>query len=143
MPVSDVFLEKPDASKIITLKAAAWGFTLKSGAEVQPLDQKDTIGIDLGLRTRVFTVIGKLTIASRVGLEDLEDAALNWNIGDLQARLELGKKSNGTPYDFKVFISSLTIDWNSEEPGGSDASGTRILRYTLLFNEVGVIGALN
>lgn len=148
MPTSDILLVSPDGNTTITLKAATWGFTLKSGAKVEAVPEKDTIAIDEGFRTMVLTVVGKLTIASRVRLEELLNAALNWwsngsgaTLG--QARLELGKKSDGSPFDFRVYIDSLAVDWVSEEPGGADSAGQRIMRYTLVFREVGVLGALN
>jgi hypothetical protein len=141
MAITDVTLQKPDATVTLLLKSAHVGEGIKATSQISPLPALGTIAVDQGFRMRAFTVAGKITSSSKLGREGLTDAALNWwNNGDGRALLQWGTKSdNVTAYAFKVYILSTDIDWNNTEPG---AGNNPILSFTLALQEVGVLGAL-
>lgn len=144
----DVTLERPDAnpSSTITLKVREFSFTGGvAGQILVALPDRNTLGLDLGFRTRTFQVVGDITpgggVNPLVARENLEAAWLTWwSIGDGQSRLIWGKKSDDSDYDFNVFVKQLQMKWAAKK--GRTGLGL-VLEVTLVMQEVGVIGALN
>ena len=117
-------IRKPDGTTTITLKDQRVEMSISRDYTEMAIGAGKVVSVDVNKLKRRFVITGHITeegaTTAKTQVEQLEDAAVNWNAnGSGKSTFFWGKKNDGTDKDYVVRIRELRISNSPRDVGGS------------------------